>query len=97
MPFYRLKMGIVHMKGTKLPKPCVAVIGISSIHAEETYCLAMSAYLCDGPGEPGRTCDKPLCEAHATRIGKNKHLCPDCRAKHAPRGQGSLFTSLVSS
>lgn len=98
MPFYRMNGMTVHVKGSKkLPKPCVAQIGISSLHAEETYCLAWSAYLCDGPGEAGRTCDKPLCVAHATQIGKNKHLCPSCRDAHAPRGQGSLFTSLVQS
>lgn len=98
MPWYRINGMPVHVQGSKkLPKPCVAVIGISSLHAEATYCLDMSAYLCDGLGEAGRTCDKPLCEAHATQIGKNEHLCPDCRATHAPRGQGSLFTSLVRS
>ena len=97
MPWYRINGMPVHMRGTKLPPACTAQVGISALHAEATYCPLMSAYLCDGPGEAGRTCDKPLCEAHATQIGKNKHLCPDCRSAHARPGQGSLFTSLVQS
>lgn len=97
MPFYRTNFGMVHMRGTKLPKPCVAQVGISSLHAEATYCHGMSGYLCDGPIQDGRTCDKPLCSVHATEVGKNKHYCPDCRHRFAPRGQGSLFTSLVGS
>lgn len=95
MPWYRINGMTVHMRGTKLPPACVAQIGISSLHAEATLCMSMSAYLCDGPIASGRTCDKPLCAVHATEIGKDKHLCTDCRLKAAPRGQGSLFTSLV--
>lgn len=95
MPFYRLKNGIVHMRGTKLPPPCAAVI---EIDGKKARCAVWSAYLCDGPGRDGRTCDMPLCEDHATPIGKNVHLCPEhFLAREVYLAQNGLFTSLVQS
>lgn len=95
MPFYRLKTGIVHMKGTKLPKPCAAKVGIGD---QQSLCLAMSKYLCDGPAERGCTCDRALCPAHALEVGKNRHYCPECRVAHIDQpDQAGLFTSLVQS
>jgi hypothetical protein len=96
MPFYRMNgIGTVHIKGTKLPKPCAAKFGIGD---QQQYCMDMSAYLCDGPVGGGRTCDRALCDAHAFEVGKNKHYCPECRADHIDNpGQGGLFTSLVQS
>lgn len=48
------------------------------------------------PAEGRKTCDKPLCEAHAREIGRNKHLCPSCHLIHLDAsGQRSLFTSLI--
>lgn len=103
MPFYRLKTGIVHVKGTKLPAPCDARV---LVEEKEVVCLAPSEFLCDGPPPPERarrhhesgTCDRALCEAHAHEIGKNRHLCPACRQDRQEAGplQRSLFTSLVS-
>lgn len=92
MPFYRLKMGIVHLKGTKLPPPCAAKVGIGD---QQHLCLAVSEFLCDGPVGRGRTCDRGLCAAHAHPVGTNRHYCPECCQIHLPTGQGSLFTSLV--
>lgn len=103
MPIYRLKTGIVHMKGTKLPAPCGARV---LVDGKEVICLAPSEFLCDGPPPPERvrqyhdsgTCDRALCEAHAHEIGKNRHLCPACRLAQQDAGpqQRNLFTSLVS-
>ena len=101
MPFYRLPLGIVHVRGTKLPAPCAAFI---LIDGQDALCLAPSAFLCDGPPPAARardyhdsgTCDRALCEAHAREIGRNRHLCPSCHQAHADsQGQRSLFTSLV--
>lgn len=93
MPFYRLDLGMVHVKGSKLPAPCAAQVQIDGKHQ---VCLAPSDYLCDGPAEGRKTCDKPLCEAHAHEIGRNKHLCPPCHLNHLDAsGQRSLFTSLI--
>jgi hypothetical protein len=36
-----------------------------------------STRLCDGKLADGRSCDKPMCEAHAKRFGA-KDLCPSC-------------------
>lgn len=94
MPIYRLNNCIVHLKGTKLPKPCGEQIGIAS---DKRVCLDFTEYLCDGPGEKGGTCDRPLCPAHATEIGPNKHLCPKCHAAHMDNAarHRSLFTPLL--
>lgn len=35
--------------------------------------------LCDWPVARGKSCDAPLCERHAAKIGPDSHLCP----KHA--------------
>lgn len=93
MPFYRLKTGIVHMRGTKLPKPCAAKFGIGD---QQQYCMEISAFLCDGPTGGGHTCDRALCDAHAFEVGKNRHYCPECRADHIDNAaQPGLFTQLV--
>ena len=101
MPFYRLKIGIVHMKGSRLPAPCKARM---LVDGKELVCMAPSAYLCDGPPAPHRqgdyqdtgTCDTPLCEAHAREIGKNRHLCPACHQSHRDADpQRGLFTSIL--
>ena len=95
MPFYRLKTGIVHMRGTRLPAPCTARV---LIDGKQAPCMAPSAYLCDGTDNTHRsgTCDAPLCEAHAHQIGPNRHLCPACALiqRNAERKRG-LFTSIV--
>jgi hypothetical protein len=67
MPWYRVD-GIetmVHMCGRKLPPAC-----------PERGCQRMTGYLCDFEVAPGRTCDQPICEKHASQIGKNRHHCP---------------------
>jgi len=94
MPFYQLPgLGVVHMKGRGLPKPCVAQVWRDG--AQET-CAAPSAFLCDGDEGGGRTCDKPLCEAHAIEIARNRHHCPDCFQIHGKaQPQLGLFTHLV--
>lgn len=91
MPFYRLKMGIVHMKGTRLPDPCRASVWIDG---KEARCLAPSEFLCDWPDGGGQTCDQALCPAHARQIGPNRHFCPEHFKDHQ-QAQGSLFTHLV--
>ena len=95
MPVYRLALGMVHMRGTRLPAPCAAHI---LLNGQDVPCLAMSAYLCDGLDASNRshTCDAPLCEAHARQIGPNKHLCPTCHQSQLDaQHQRSLFTHLI--
>lgn len=43
------------------------------------FCSRSHSRLCDGPGPRGGTCDKRLCLDHATHVGVNRDLCPDCR------------------
>ncbi len=95
MPFYRFPMGMVHLRGTKLPPSCGARV---LIDGREQVCMAISAFLCDGPNSANRsgTCDAPLCEIHARQIGPNRHLCPACLLAHRDADpQRGLFTSLV--
>lgn len=97
MPFYRLKTGIVHVKGARLPAPCCVRFSWPT-SGKEQDCMAPSAFLCDGPSEANRsgTCDAPLCELHARQIGPNRHLCPACLQSHRDSDpQRGLFTSLV--
>lgn len=94
MPFYRTPaLGVFHMRGSKLPAPCGEKV---QLDGKAQVCLVASEFLCDGPGTTRRTCDRPLCKAHATQTGPNKHLCPACRNAAADAsGQRSLFTHLV--
>ncbi len=96
MPFYRhAGFGVIHMKGSKLPAPCGAQI---LVDGKAETCLVCSSYLCDGPSKTARrTCDRALCEAHATQVGPDAHLCPTCRTEALDEiGQRNLFTHVVS-
>ena len=43
----------------------------------EPGCNREALLLCDGPGIGGRrTCDRPLCLAHAAEVANEIHLCP---------------------
>lgn len=79
MPGYKMKgLGLVFLKGTKLPPPC-------------RTCGDLSSLLCDGDLGGGHTCDAPMCEACATEIGPNRHHCPTCReAARVAQGQREL-------
>lgn len=93
MPFYRLKVGIVHVKGSKLPDPCAALIARPG--REPVPCSAISEFLCDGR-QGDLTCDAPLCPRHAYPVGPNRHLCPRCRDQaQAAQRQLDLFTTLI--
>lgn len=65
MPWYVVNGMPVHMLGTKLPPPC-------------NVCRGISGFQCDGHIGGGKTCDRHLCEAHATETGPDRHLCPEC-------------------
>ena len=94
VPYYRTpELGIIHMRGTKLPAPCAARI---LINGRVEPCLYASEFLCDCRDQHKGTCDAPLCPAHAHQIGPNKHLCPACRLhQQEDSKQRSLFTSLI--
>lgn len=96
MPFYNLPgLGMVHVKLSgrrKPPAPCVAVVGFCAQAAERDHCNACSEFLCDWPAQPGKTCNAPLCAAHAHQVGKDRHYCPDHFARHTHQNpQRSLF------
>ena len=39
--------------------------------------------LCDWKLGAGRTCDNPICGAHAKEVAPDKHLCPDHQSAYA--------------
>ena len=45
------------------------------------WCNRPSTKLCDywvsSDGRPGRTCDAPMCDEHAVRVGPEKDHCPE--------------------
>ncbi len=41
-----------------------------------TACDQVAPFLCDWKTGPGKTCDLPICVAHAERVADDKHLCP---------------------
>lgn len=72
MPRYVINGQVVWMKGTKLPPACYV-------------CHDMSGYQCDGHVGGNHTCDRHLCNAHATEVRRNVHLCPECLAANPQR------------
>lgn len=38
-------------------------------------CMAVGDYLCDFPVGEGKTCDRPMCDAHSKEIGPELHYC----------------------
>jgi len=38
-------------------------------------CGDVSGFLCDYPVGDGKTCDRPMCEAHANEIAPDLHYC----------------------
>lgn len=82
MPFYQINGMPVHVNfgRRKGPAPCVAQVWVSKV--SQRRCAGISAYLCDWPTGDGKTCDAPLCEAHAHQVGKNKHYCQGHYARH---------------
>lgn len=50
-------------------------------------CGARGDKLCDWPIGDGKTCDKPMCDRHATNVGKNLDYCKihaKMRSEHEP-------------
>jgi hypothetical protein len=92
MPWYRINGAPVHMKGTKMPAPCAAVV---EIEGKFTRCAAPSAYQCDWPAGGGSTCDLSICGLHRTPVGPNKDYCPMHAADAAHQAGPGLFTGLL--
>ena len=99
MPFYRFPIGMVHMRGAKLPPPCAAKIRVGKAGLDAAfqcvYCMAMSAYLCDWKVADKKTCDLALCEAHSGQVGPNKNYCPEHLQLHRQQQGPGLFTNLA--
>lgn len=46
-------------------------------------CGETAPFLCDWKLGKGKTCDTPVCKAHAKQVGPDKHLCPAHAEAHA--------------
>lgn len=67
----------------KLPGGGVAIVKMAAPRRKRCACGAWSTRLCDHDMGNGKTCDKPMCERCAKRIGPNLDLCKE----HAGSGQ----------
>lgn len=71
--------------------PCGAGAIVCGSFPQEKHCVACGTFstrLCDFPLPGGRTCDAPMCDTHAVRVGPNRDMCP----QHKPREtQAALF------
>lgn len=56
-------------------------------------CSRTASLLCDGPPGPrgGKTCDAPICPAHAVHVGRDRDLCPKCAAAAKVAPEPALF------
>ncbi len=88
MPFVRLPgVGVAHVRvsGVRKSKACA-----------ECFSFTRIMFQCDWKVAKGtRRCDRILCEAHATAIATEKHVCPEhkvsFRAWELQRAQQPLF------
>lgn len=82
MPFYIVNGMRVHLNlgrnSKKWPKPCMVVVEREGI---QCHCQGISGILCDWPVGDS-TCDMPLCDSHATEVGRDRHYCPKHLAEH---------------
>jgi hypothetical protein len=75
----------------------VAIACFSGKRARCGFCDVTMVKLCDGPPRgkaKNGCCDKPLCKAHATSVGEDRDLCPDCVADAARAAAGPLTTTI---
>ncbi len=62
----------------KLPNGLTAIV-CGSGRAGLVLCVACdrrAPFLCDWKLGGGKTCDVPICAAHAEPVAEDKHLCP---------------------
>lgn len=57
-------IAVVCSRGQRRPPKCA-------------FCDQLSTKLCDYPVTQHKTCDAPICNAHAKKQGKNLDTCPD--------------------
>lgn len=79
MPWYKFPDGTdyhVHF-GTagnkKAAPPCLCK------REDQSHCGIPAPFLCDWKVGGGKTCDRPMCDAHAFQVDTDKHLCPQHR------------------
>jgi hypothetical protein len=59
----------------KMPGGGMAIVCGTHERLKQCHCGCLAPFLCDWKkGE--RTCDAPICPAHAFQAGPDKHLCP---------------------
>lgn len=49
---------------------------LCSVGKDRDRCPNPARILCDFPVGPDRTCDMPVCTAHAREVGPDRHFCP---------------------
>jgi hypothetical protein len=75
MPFFRVNGALMHLKLSGKAKNTKACREVIDLDGKKALCLGIGAFLCDHRMDDGKTCDRPLCDAHAMQVGPNRHLC----------------------
>jgi hypothetical protein len=68
-------------------------------HSRPLFCACgrSATALCDWKMGADKTCDRPICEAHAKQVARGKHLCPEHQLlydewlRRHPPAQRNLF------
>jgi hypothetical protein len=58
-------------------------MGAEAPFGESCACRAPASLLCDWKLDGGKTCDAPICAAHAKEVAPEKHLCPEHQVAYA--------------
>lgn len=74
-----------------LPGGGRAIVRTARRRCSAPGCAAEGTLLCDWPLRFGKTCDAPVCRAHARHVGPDRDLCPAHRAQPWPPGQEVLL------
>lgn len=90
MPYFRINGMLMHMKLCGKAKNTKACREVIDLNGKLANCLGIGGFLCDHVMDDGKTCDRPLCEAHAMQVGTDKHLCPEHAAMRTA-AQPNLF------
>lgn len=65
----------------KMPNGGTAIVCGPRRPVKRCACGAPGTLLCDWK-MPDKTCDKPICPAHAREVAADKHLCPEHSAAY---------------
>lgn len=64
----------------RLPNGTAAIVCGPRERVRRCGCGRTATLLCDWKTGAGKTCDRPICESCAEKVGEDKHLCKEHQA-----------------